>query len=381
MKRKVLIMMLGAILMWTLAGCAGDGSAAEPHNESSSEMTAAETIPETAAPVAETADMPVHEVPADTETSAQYEDPADPPGSTPAAAEEEMEVGKEMKTAHEWTCEKCGAGNTGMFCLTCGEPGPFFSKAVSRDTWPEDGHIPTLREVRKKKEQHGPLIEVEWSGSSSGMMMGSISKYSMRLFRENDEARMIDMDMKTYGPVITRTYAVDDGIFDKLERIIEKENLASWGHLKIDEDKRMIVYDYSSSSFLNLVFDDRGFGDEFLTSVSINGEAVSQQGGDDVWHAVTNLLKGCIDPDKMLFESTEPNPYTGGIVPGSGFTGFGLPGSGTGDPAAGNGNTGPATAGNGTSVVAEDGSWTCGTCGAAGNTGKFCAECGSRGPQ
>ncbi len=290
-------------------------------------------------------------------------------------------MNKETVTAAGWTCEKCGGVNTGMFCLTCGEPGPSFRKARSRDTWPEDSHIPTLREVRKKEERHGPLTELEWSGSSSGMMMGSISKFSMRLFRENDEARLIDMDMKTYGPVITRTYAVDDGIFDKLERIIEKENLAAWGHLKVDQDKRMIVYDHSSSSFLNLVFDDRGSGDEFLTSVSINGEAVSQQGGNEVWQAVTSLLKGCADPDKLLFESTEPNPYIGGIVPGSGFSGFGFPGSGTADPSAGNGNTGTPAEGKSTFRIAEDGSWTCGTCGAAGNTGKFCAECGSRRPQ
>ena len=376
MKRKVLIMMMGAALMWVLAGCAEYGSAAEPHKDTPSEITVAETVPETVFSVAETPDIAAEEGSTYTETSAQYEDPADLSDSTPAAAEEDTEVDKKAETSHGWTCEKCGADNTGMFCLTCGEAGPSFGKVGRRDIWPEDGHIPTLVEVRKKEEQHGPLIEVEWSGSSSGMMMGSISKYSMRLFRENDEVRLVDMDMKTYGPVITRTYAVDDGILDKFERIIEKDNLAAWGHIKVDQDKRMIVYDYSSSSFLNLVFDDRGSGDGFLTSVSIDGEAVSQQGGDEVWHAVVSLLKECIDPDQILFESTEPNPYTGGIVPGSGFPGFG-----TIDPAARNGNNGTTAEGDGTSVIAEDGSWTCGTCGATGNTGKFCPECGSRRPQ
>ena len=84
MKRKVLIMMMGAALMWVLAGCAEYGSAAEPHKDTPSEITVAETVPETVFSVAETPDIAADEGSTYTETSAQYEDPADLSDSTPA---------------------------------------------------------------------------------------------------------------------------------------------------------------------------------------------------------------------------------------------------------------------------------------------------------
>lgn len=289
-------------------------------------------------------------------------------------AEETTIAEKEEETVIEssagtWICSECSAENqeTERFCRTCGapreaKPGMF----VKREVWPEDGHYPTLKEVREKKEDHGPLISVTMSSSSSGMMMGSYAKSSLELTRGDGEGRLIHMDMRVYEPVITSIYSAEDEVFEKMQALADRENLAAWSFLREDPDKKMVVYDYSSSAGITLVFDDSSVGGSPRETRSIDYEAVAQQGGAEVWKEISDLLYGCIDPEKLLKTEQEPNPYRNPI--------------GSFGPAVPSVSSGTVTAPF-TYSVREDGTWTCPSCGYTENKGRFCAECGSRQPE
>ena len=284
------------------------------------------------------------------------------------ADEKEAETMMES-SAGIWICMECSAENqeTERFCRTCGAPRKAkLGMSVKREMWPEDGHYPTLKEVREKKEEHGPLISVTMSSSSSGMMMGSYAKSSLELSRADGEGRLVHMDMKVYEPVITSVYSAEDEAFEKMQAIADRENLAAWSFLREDPDKKMIVYDYSSSAGITLVFDDTSVGGSPMETRKIDYGAVSQQGGDEVWKEISDLLYGCIDPGKLLKTEQEPNPYRNPFT----SSGPAVP------PVSSDAGT-PSFA----YTVREDGTWTCPACGYSENEGRFCAECGSTRPK
>ena len=238
--------------------------------------------------------------------------------------------------------------------------------AETGNTFPK-GYYPTLKELRALKETHGPLIEAEWSGSASGMMFGDLSRFSMKLVRTDGGTKLFDMEMKSFQPAITKTYAADDSVWDKLQKIADDENLAAWRHLRADPDKQMIVYDHSSSASISLVFDDSAVGGRGPKRISIGREEVRQQGGSEVWNAVCDILKSCADTGRLLEESTEPNPYVDGRPPFMGM-GMGVPVRPDREPVK------PKETAKAAEAV--PGTWTCPACGNTGNTGKFCPECG-----
>ncbi len=228
-------------------------------------------------------------------------------------------------------------------------------------------HIPTLKEVKAINEPHGELQEIEWSSSSSGMMMGSYSSYSVRLFRENGELRLEEKSMPAYESVTVKLYSADETVFEKILGITEKENLAAWSYLQRDPKLTMMVYDYSSSSQLTLTYDDSSVGGWSYVRKSIDTEAATQQGGSDTLKEISGLLQECCSDERLLSEETQPNPYASG-TPIMGLGTF------TGTPESKEGQTGSGS-------IEADGTWTCGACGSSGNTGKFCPECGSRRPE
>ena len=272
-----------------------------------------------------------------------------------------VEIVKQGSTEGSWICEECGTENTTKFCTVCGglPPGtrPAFMK---RKQWPEDGHLPTLEEVLAKEETHGPLKEAEWHYYSSGMMMGDVSRYSMKLFRENGEGRLIREEMKAFQPKTVSVYSVGDEVFERLQELTDQENLAAWSFLRVDPEKQMIVLDLSRSETISLTFDDTsagGFSSELRT---IDREAVTQQGeeAEKVWNAAYQILQDCAQPEKLLKTETFPNPYV---------------------PSAGNG--GGEEGKSGSTKTPAPGAWICPTCGYDENTGKFCSNCGSRRPE
>ena len=353
MKRRSWILPVCGISLILLTACGGASSgqtAAAETTTAAESTTAAETMT-----AAET-------------TTAEETTAAGTTEETESTAETEEETAMES-SAGTWVCSECSAENqeTERFCRTCGAPreaktGMF----MKREEWPEDGHYPTLKEVREKKEDHGPLISVTMSSSSSGMMMGSYAKSSLELSRADGEGRLVHMDMRVYEPIITSIYSAEDEVFEKMQALADRENLAAWSFLREDPEKKMVVYDYSSSAGITLVFDDTSVGGSPRETRSIDYEAVSQQGGTEVWKEISDLLYGCIDPEKLLKTKQEPNPYR------NPFTSSG--------PAVP-----PVSSDAGTSsfayTVREDGTWTCPACGYSENEGRFCAECGSTRPK
>ena len=87
----------------------------------------------------------------------------------------------EQQEMKNWICPECGGVNTGRYCYQCGRPqnAPVRPQDVSvqgeDDRWKDKEYYPTIEEVRRKAEKHGPLREVEWSAGSHGMMMGDVS--------------------------------------------------------------------------------------------------------------------------------------------------------------------------------------------------------------
>ena len=232
-----------------------------------------------------------------------------------------------------WICPGCGAETSGMYCKTCKAPADIKGFAGEKPM-PEAGHFPTLREVRAKEERHGEL-------------------------------RLVDKDMPTYQPETIRTFSVDEEKFERFRKFVEKENLAAWSYLRSDPKKQMMVHDYSSHSGITLTFDDTSVGGHNRVTRSIDREAVSQQGGAKVFSALVALLKECkADSSRLLSEETVPNPYMNNQNPSMV------------NPGSPRGKTDEFGF-----VIAGDDTWTCPTCGNTGNSGKFCPECGSGGPE
>ena len=220
-----------------------------------------------------------------------------------------------------------------------------------------ENEYPNIKQLRKLQEDHGPLIEVLWSNYSSGMMMGSVARSSIRIYRENGEVRVMNRDMRVYEPEYTSVYEADEGLLEKLQNISDRENLPLWGLLKADPQKTLQVLDYSSVSTITLTYDACQIGDRLPLTVCFSWEAVRQQNVTEVWEEIVGILKEGIVAERLLESSSEPNPY--------------------GNPFGPANNERPE---NREPVFAEDGSWTCPSCGKKGNTGKFCCECGSRKP-
>ena len=313
MRRKSLILLAACLCAALFSACQG---APAKETTVAQETTAA---PETAA---------VQETPAVQETTAVPE------------TEEAPETGAQETTESEEETEMNPTG--GMY-------------SWDREVWPEDGHLPSLEEVRAKEEKHGPLTEVEWNSSRSGMMRGDYSTSSLRLYREKGEGRLVCANMPAFEAETVSTYSVGDEVFEKLQALADRENLAAWSFLKPDPEKQIFVTDVSSSTSLRLTFDDSSLGAEFPVTRSLGREAVVMAGGEDVWDEVYDLLSGCVIPENLIGTDTKANPYS---------------------PLTGKYEPGPVE-----TAPAADGTWTCPECGNAGNTTKFCPECGHRKPE
>ena len=185
------------------------------------------------------------------------------------------------------------------------------------EVWPEDGHLPSLEEVRAKEEKHGPLTEVEWNSSRSGMMRGDYSTSSLRRYREKGKGRLVCAKMPAFEAETISTYSVADEVFEKLQALADRENLAAWSFLKPDPEKQIFVTDVSSSNNLRLTFDDSSLGAEFPVTRSLGREAVVMAGGEDVWDEVYDLLSGCVmrpkDSAPLREAAAEPTPEPGPV--------------------------------------------------------------------
>ncbi len=230
-------------------------------------------------------------------------------------------------------------------------------------------HYPTLKEVRSLRETHGPLIAVNWVYHASGMMMGDVSSDELDLRRNDGKLQLTHRKMDAYCPIIISIYEAEESLLEQLQQISDRENLPAWDHLKVDPDQRLMVLDFSSSSSIRLVYDDSLIGSIPHFQSNIDREAVNQQGGDDVYDEIVSLLRAACREENLKERRKETNPHAPHGAPWVKKK--------TNRPEKPDKPEKKA----GEHEISEDGSWTCGKCGARGNTGKFCCECGYPGPK
>ena len=229
-------------------------------------------------------------------------------------------------------------------------------------------HYPTLKEVRSLREKHGPLIAVNWAYHASGMMMGDVSSNELDLRRNGGKLQLTHRKMDAYCPIVISIYEAEESLLEQLQAISDRENLPAWDHLKVDPDKRLMVLDFSSSSSIQLVYDDSDIGSIPRFHSNIDEEAVNQQDGDDVYDEIIDLLKKACRVENLKERREETNPYAPHGAPWAKEKNDEMI-----EPEQ------PVKK-SGEHVIEQDGSWTCGCCGARGNTGRFCWECGYLGP-
>jgi len=224
---------------------------------------------------------------------------------------------------------------------------------------------PTLKECREIREVHGPVVAVEHSFFSMGMMYGS-NQTTTRIVEKISDGRVRVTIKKKAGnePEVSDSKEIDSDIFPKIQELSDKENLPSWEYACIDPDKpvdtSMMPMDYSSSSSVTIVYDDSGITGAPTVRRTI-GDAACKMGGQEVFKTITKLIAD--DETKSGIEVAMPQPYIMAMMqqvtpkePENKMPGFDGMNQALNTPA---------------------GPWTCKACGKADLTGKFCPECGN----
>ena len=243
----------------------------------------------------------------------------------------------------------------------------------------EEVTYPTLKECRSLKEDHGPVIAVETSSFSSGMMYNSNVWYRQLIEKIPDKEGFVRVTLRRQQgnlPEQTDTKDVASDILTKVQEISDKENLPVWNYAAIDPSipPEYVVMDYSSSSNINVYYDDSLISGAPKIKRTI-GESACKMGGKEVDKAISELIKECVAASGAHIEVSTVNPFlapatAGGTTDTPGtvnqFMGMGMFMSM---------NQAPQTPAADTSEPAPTGPWDC-PCGQKGNTGKFCPECG-----
>ena len=244
----------------------------------------------------------------------------------------------------------------------------------------EEVTYPTLKECRNLKEKHGPVVAVETSSFSSGMMYNSNVWYRQLIEKIADKEGFVRVTLRRQQgnlPEQTDTKEVASDILDKVQEISDKENLPVWHYTAIDPSipPEVVVMDYSASSNINVYYDDTLITGAPKIKRTI-GESACKMGGKEVDKAISELIKECVAASGANIEVSTANPYLAPATQGgmpvtpsavNGFMGMGMFMSM---------NQAKRTPAPDTSEPAPSGPWDC-PCGKTGNTGKFCPECGN----
>ncbi len=203
---------------------------------------------------------------------------------------------------------------------------------------------PTLDEVKAAVAVHGPLVKLETSSWSIGMMYGSRTEDSQTLTcRPGSPATLVVSHRQELNGGTAVTYRVDEATAEAVRALVERENMAAWGALRerpIPPELRPT--DVSGGSSLSLTFDGPN------KYVSISRAAVWQQGGGPVLEELNALLLGCQTPENVV--STEQLP------------------------------AGQAQGMLGLMSMMQSDQWLCSACGTMQNGGKYCRNCGAKRP-
>lgn len=212
----------------------------------------------------------------------------------------------------------------------------FFDSAKNENLISQEKQYPSLEQCRSIKEEHGPVIAVETRSSSSGMMMNSDKTVTETVERvKYREGTVLVTIRKKDGnfPEESGSAEITSDIIKKIQELSDRENLPSWNYAQTDPsapaDPSMMVYDHSSSSCINIYYDDSLITGCPRVKRTIGGAARSM-GGAEVEKTIEKLI--------------------GDLVNNSGIT---------------------------VKASESGGTWTCRNCGTSGLTTKFCMECGS----
>ena len=266
----------------------------------------------------------------------------------------------------------------------------FFDLTKDDNKISEETVYPSLKECREIKEEHGPVVAVEMGSTSQGMMYNSnrsVTQIIEKVKGKDDTVLVTVKKQAGNKPEATGSQETSSDIFSKIQEISDKENLPGWNYVCVDPsipvDRSMIPTDYSSSTWLNIYYDDSGISGCPRVKRTI-GEKACSMGGADVDSALRKLINECIDksglsvemPQLTLFDMSNGMPVTTIQQPApNGFMGMGMSFmSKAQNPDAS--KTQEDKAGTANNASNPDGTWNCGSCGAKNLTGKFCPECG-----
>ena len=242
----------------------------------------------------------------------------------------------------------------------------------------EEVTYPTLKECRNFKEKHGPVVAVETSSFSSGMMYNSNVWFTQNIMRIPDKEGFVRVTLKRKQgnlPEQTDTKDVASDIFTKVQEISDRENIPVWNYAAIDPSTppEYVVMDYSASSSLSIYYDDSLITGAPKIKRTI-GEAACKMGGKEVDQTLTKLINECVSQSGAKIEISSVNPYLATVSDGASGTMTGFMGMGMAMPTGMNAAQ-QAPADN-TSSDASGSTWNC-KCGQTGLTSKFCPECGN----
>ena len=239
----------------------------------------------------------------------------------------------------------------------------YFSTVRNADKISEETIYPDLKECRSITEHHGPVTAVETDSFSSGMMMGSNTSYTQTVEKidgKDGTVRVTVRITRGNGPEVSCSKETESDIFARVQEISDRENLPAWHYVCTDPsipvDTSMIPLDYTSRSCLNIYYDD-SLITGFPRAKRTIGEKARKMGGEKVDNEITQMINECVKrsgaKDELPEAASSPAANTHEpVIPVNAFTGFGM--------------------------IGIQG-WDC-VCGAKGNTGKFCSNCGIKRP-
>ncbi|WP_406037393.1 hypothetical protein [Succinimonas sp.] len=321
------------------------------------------------------------------------------------------------------TCHVCGfSENGGKFCNRCGAPlrengapgenakdGEVKEGADQADTktasTAEDAKAPPPsggKSMRSYREELPPLtpendlLEVCFSGHSSGMMYNSDSRFSITAVREpaasgenGASCAVTFKEKKSFA--LSETIEVYRGYPELLRDIRDILIRADFQEAdrRIPDDAKAgpLVFDYSSGYSLSFKWRPDP-GSPRYHYFSINSEKITIAKKNEELKEIRDLLNSAKKEECLIRrEEKDLGINKSGIIGMMGMTGD--PGSGGNRPMTGmlgmmkmNGAPDNSSQPQKTAFpgLNADGSWNCPDCGETGLTGKFCFECGRKRP-
>ena len=252
----------------------------------------------------------------------------------------------------------------------------FFSVTSDENLISETLEYPTLKQCRELKEEHGPVVAVETSFFSSGMMYGSNQSVVQLVEKVEGIDGMVRVTVRKKAgnePEASDSRELRSDILAKVQEISDRENIPCWHYACIDPsipvDRSMMPLDYSSHGCVNIYYDD-----SLITGcpriMRTIGESACKMGGKEVDSLLSKMVCDCVTESGVDVK-----------MPDVKIQNFSTMGMGQ-DPSLTKEFEGirkAKEAAVGAPAVQKDahGTWTCDECGQAGNTGKFCPNCGN----